>query len=59
MSDFSDQISDLKLSLTKNRAEHIGSDVWKEFVVPRFFKKNDLISDMPTRIEGEGGVVRQ
>lgn len=55
MSEFSDQISDLKLSLTKNRAEHIGNDVWKEFVVPRFFKKNDLISDMPTRIEGGRG----
>lgn len=55
MNNFVEQITDVKQSLTKNRTEHLGRDVWKDFVVPRFFKKIDLMSDMPTRLEGGRG----
>lgn len=49
------EISQVKHSLTKNRSEHLGKDVWSDFVIPRFFSKVDLISTMPTRLEGGRG----
>lgn len=49
------EISQVKHSLTKNRSEHLGKDVWSDFVVPRFFNRVDLISTMPTRLEGGRG----
>lgn len=49
------EISQVKHSLTKNRSEHLGKDVWSDFVIPRFFNRVDLISTMPTRLEGGRG----
>lgn len=36
------QIESLQTVFTKNRAEELGQDVWKNFVVPPFFDKLDL-----------------
>ena len=49
------EISQVKHSLTKNRSEHLGKDVWNDFVVPRFFNRVQLISTMPIRLEGGRG----
>lgn len=49
------EITKFKHSLTKNRSEHIGKDVWKDFVIPRFFNRVDLASAMPARLEGGRG----
>ncbi|WP_148253386.1 ORC-CDC6 family AAA ATPase [Aidingimonas lacisalsi] len=49
------EITKLKHSLTKNRSEHLGKDVWNDFVVPRFFNRVDLTSEMPIRLEGGRG----
>lgn len=49
------EISQVKHSLTKNRSEHLGKDVWKDFVIPRFFNRVSLISKMPIRLEGGRG----
>ena len=55
MQDFLSEIAEVKHSLTNNRTEHLGKDVWKEFVIPRFFKKERVVSEMPTRLEGGRG----
>ncbi|WP_187979559.1 ORC-CDC6 family AAA ATPase [Pseudomonas oryzihabitans] len=55
MQNVANEISQVKHSLTKNRSEHLGKDVWSDFVIPRFFRKVDLISTMPTRLEGGRG----
>lgn len=55
MKKLTDGISEIRSTLTKNRAEHLGRDVWESFVVPRFFNKDTFVSDMPTRIEGGRG----
>lgn len=49
------EINKIKYSLNKNRSEHLGNDVWSDFVLPRFFNNIDLVSDMPTRLEGGRG----
>jgi len=36
--------------LTKNRAEELGADVWRNFVVPRFFGRLDLYTARKPRI---------
>ncbi|MCD1589019.1 hypothetical protein K7H09_23755 [Halomonas sp. IOP_14] len=48
-------VTSFKHALTKNRSEHLGKDVWKDFVIPRFFNKIDLSSSMSTRLEGGRG----
>lgn len=48
-------VTNFKHALTKNRSEHLGKDVWKDFVIPRFFNKVDLSSSMSTRLEGGRG----
>ena len=50
-----DEIIQVRNSLTKNRTEHFGKDVWLEFVRPKFLENIDLTSDMPTRLEGGRG----
>ena len=55
MKTLSEEIHSVKSSLTKNRTEHLGLDVWNEFVVPRFYDKISIFSDMPTRLEGGRG----
>jgi hypothetical protein len=37
-------------ALTKNRAEELGADVWKNFVVPRFFDRLDLYTARKPRL---------
>lgn len=49
------EIAQIKHSLTKNRSEHLGKDVWSDFVIPRFFNRVQLISTMPIRLEGGRG----
>lgn len=55
MQDSTSEISQVKHSLTKNRSEHLGKDVWSDFVIPRFFNRVQLISTMPIRLEGGRG----
>ena len=55
MQDTTFEISQVKHSLTKNRSEHLGKDVWSDFVIPRFFNRVPLISTMPIRLEGGRG----
>lgn len=55
MKDSTSEISHIKHSLTKNRSEHLGKDVWSDFVIPRFFNRVPLISTMPIRLEGGRG----
>ncbi|WP_207260550.1 hypothetical protein [Pseudomonas sp. GW101-3H06] len=55
MHDSTSEISQVKHSLTKNRSEHLGKDVWSDFVIPRFFNRVPLISTMPIRLEGGRG----
>ncbi|WP_445672407.1 ORC-CDC6 family AAA ATPase [Pseudomonas inefficax] len=55
MQDSTSEISQVKHSLTKNRSEHLGKDVWSDFVIPRFFNRVPLISTMPIRLEGGRG----
>ncbi|WP_156483671.1 ORC-CDC6 family AAA ATPase [Azotobacter vinelandii] len=55
MGDIASEISQVKHSLTKNRSEHLGKDVWSDFVIPRFFNRVQLISTMPIRLEGGRG----
>lgn len=50
-----DDIVQVRNSLTKNRTEHLGKDVWSDFVRPKFLDNIDLTSDMPTRLEGGRG----
>ena len=45
----------LSAVLANNRSEHIGMDVWDEFVLPYFYKKIDFNSSLPLRIEGGRG----
>jgi hypothetical protein len=45
----------IKVALTKNRAEQLGMDVWEDFVIPPYYRKNDFDSDMPARIDGGRG----
>lgn len=43
-------------AFTQNRAEELGLDVWREFVIPRFYRKLDLEeSNKPKVIEGGRG----
>jgi len=53
--DLTSEIAQVKHSLTKNRSEHLGKDVWSDFVIPRFFNRVQLISTMPIRLEGGRG----
>lgn len=55
MQSITSEISQVKHSLTKNRSEHLGKDVWSDFVIPRFFNRVSLISTMPIRLEGGRG----
>lgn len=41
--------------LANNRSEHIGMDVWEDFVLPYFYKKIDFNSSFPLRLEGGRG----
>lgn len=45
----------LSAVLANNRSEHIGMDVWDDFVVPFFYKKIDFTSSFPLRLEGGRG----
>jgi hypothetical protein len=45
----------LSAVLANNRSEHIGMDVWEDFVLPYFYKKIDFNSSFPLRIEGGRG----
>jgi len=45
----------LSAALANNRSEHIGMDVWNDFVIPFFYKKIDFDSSFPMRIEGGRG----
>ncbi|ENU94245.1 hypothetical protein F971_00142 [Acinetobacter vivianii] len=41
--------------LSNNRSEHIGLDVWSEFVVPFSFKLSEFYSLQPIKLEGGRG----
>lgn len=45
----------LSAVLANNRSEHIGMDVWEDFVLPYFYTKIDFNSSFPLRIEGGRG----
>lgn len=45
----------LSAVLANNRSEHIGMDVWDDFVLPYFYKKIDFNSSFPLRLEGGRG----
>lgn len=55
MQDLISEVSQVKHSLTRNRSEHLGKDVWSDFVIPRFFNRVSLVSTMPIRLEGGRG----
>lgn len=50
--DYKDSLSAV---LANNRSEHIGMDVWEDFVLPYFYKKIDFKSSFPLRLEGGRG----
>ena len=64
-----DEIIQVRNSLTKNRTEHFGKDVWLEFVRPKFLENIDLTSGGRERLphqtlrhaggEGAGEVAAQ
>jgi len=41
--------------LANNRSEHIGMDVWEDFVIPYFYRRIDFNSSLPLRLEGGRG----
>lgn len=45
----------LSAVLANNRSEHIGMDVWEDFVLPFFYNKIDFNSSFPLRLEGGRG----
>ncbi|MFI8609704.1 hypothetical protein ACIGFL_15460 [Pseudomonas sp. NPDC077649] len=45
----------LSAVLANNRSEHIGMDVWEDFVLPYFYTKIDFNSSFPLRLEGGRG----
>ncbi|TLP61323.1 MULTISPECIES: ORC-CDC6 family AAA ATPase [Pseudomonas] len=50
--DYKDSLSAV---LANNRSEHIGMDVWDDFVIPYFYPKIDFASSFPLRLEGGRG----
>lgn len=55
MTDIKNTSPSIKVVLTKNRAEQLGMDVWEDFVIPPYYKKNDFDTDNPARIDGGRG----
>lgn len=49
------EVSNIKRILTSIRSEHVGMDVWEQFVIPRFINEIDFYSKQSMRIEGSRG----
>jgi len=45
----------LTTTLSHNRTENIGQDVWNQFVIPRYYDKHDFLGTMPCVIQGGRG----